>query len=250
MPAPPPWALPFDLGIVLLAAPAAWWTVRAWPAERRRLLLLWGALALAWLYLPVPYQRRFAFGAQPALAVLGAVGLLAINRWMRERAWGPVRRRAMNYTVALAALMTVVLAYASLLASAARNAPVPVYLWSKSEAQAARWLGEHDGPNDVVLAATAFANPLVGVIHGRVVHGHPVATRASAEKEALVQRFYASDTSTAERSILLHHAGATIVALGPRERALGASDLSAQPELELLYAQDGVQWFRVQGTGQ
>jgi hypothetical protein len=249
MPAPPPWALPFDLGIVLIAAPAAWWTVRTWPAAQRRLLLLWVTLALACLYLPVPYQRRFAFGVQPALAVLGAVGLLAINRWMRERAWGPVRRRAVNYTVALAALMTVVLAYASLLASAARNAPVPVYLWSKSEAQAARWLGQHDGPNDVVLAATAFANPLVGLIHGRVVHGHPVATRDSAEKDTLVQRFYAANVTSAERSALLHQTGATIVALGPRERALGANDLSAQPDLELVYAQDGVQWFRVRGTG-
>jgi hypothetical protein len=250
MPAPPPWSLPVDLGIVLLAAPAAWWTIRAWPAERRRLLLLWVALAFAWLYVPVPYQRRFAFGVQPALAVLGAVGLLAINRQMRKRGWGPIRRRAVNYTVALAALMTFILAYASLLASAARNAPVPVYLWSRAESEAAQWLAAHSGPDEIVLAATDFANPLVGVFDGRVVHGHPVATRDSVRKERLVERFYAPEASAAERSALLRETGATIVALGPRERALGVTDLSAQPELEVLYAQFGVQWFRVRSSGQ
>lgn len=249
MPAPPPWSLPIDLGIVLLAAPAAWWTVRTWPAERRRLLLLWVALAFAWLYLPVPYQRRFAFGVQPALAVLASVGLLAINHWMRERAWGPVRRRAVNYTVAFAALMGVVFTAASLLASAARNTPFEVYVWSKSEVEASQWLAAHSGPNDVVLTATKFAIPLAGVIHGRVVHAHPVATLDYTEKEALVKRFYSADASTTERSALLRQTGATIVALGPRERALGVHDLDAQPDLELLYAQDDVRWYQVREAG-
>src|SRR5205085_12281846 len=58
MPAPAPWAVPFDLGTPLLAAPLAWPVVKTWPVERRRLMLLWIGLALVWLYVPVPYQRR------------------------------------------------------------------------------------------------------------------------------------------------------------------------------------------------
>src|SRR5712692_11038799 len=79
MPAPAPWSLPFDFGLVLLAAPLAWPVVRRWPTERRRLILLWIGLGLIWMYAPVAYQRRFALGVQPALAVLAGVGVVELN---------------------------------------------------------------------------------------------------------------------------------------------------------------------------
>jgi hypothetical protein len=44
---------------------------------------------------------------------------------------------------------------------------------------------------------------------------------------------------------LLSETGATVVAFGPGERALGATDLSQQPELSLVYERDGVEFFRV-----
>ena len=75
------------------------------------------------------------------------------------------------------------------------NHPAAVYLWSRAEASAATWLGDHSTAQDVVLASTEFANPMVGVIDGRVVHGHIVATLHSAEKAALVNRFFAATTS-------------------------------------------------------
>jgi hypothetical protein len=120
-----------------------------------------------------------------------------------------------------------------------------VYLWSRPEAAAAAWLGEHSTADDVVLASTAFANPLIGVIDGRTVHGHIVATLRSSEKEALVQRFYAEITPS-ERALILADSKATLVAFGPHERAMGATDLGLQPGLERIYDRDGVEFFRVQ----
>ncbi len=125
------------------------------------------------------------------------------------------------------------------------NKPAEVYLWSRPEASAASWLAEHSGASDVVLASTEFANPLAGVIDGRVVHGHIVATLHSDAKAALVKAFYSTDTSDADRSTLIVESGATLVALGPQERALGATDLSGVPGLETIYSEDGVQFFRV-----
>jgi hypothetical protein len=243
MPAPAPWSLPVDFGLVLLAAPLAWTAIRRWAPERRRLALLWIGLGLVWLYAPVPYQRRFGFGLQPALAVLAAPGLLRANRWMAEREWSRLRRRLANYAFVLAGLSTSVLVYVSLIASAAANKPAEVYLWTQPEARAAEWLARHSSPDDVVLASTPFANPLVGAFDGRVVHGHIVATRDSAAKQALVARFFSADATTAERSDLLAQTGATIVALGPHERALGVQMLDDQPELRRVYDQDGVAWF-------
>ena len=135
--------------------------------------------------------------------------------------------------------------YLALLGSAVNNKPAEVYLWSNAEASAASWMSAHSTASDVVLASTDFANPLGGVIDGRVVHGHIVATLHSDEKAALVQTFFSADTSVLQRSQLLAESGATLVAVGPRERGLGTSDLTAQPDLRLAYDQDGVQVYRV-----
>ena len=83
------------------------------------------------------------------------------------------------------------------------------------------------------------------MIDGRVVHGHIVATLHSDQKEALVHRFYALSALSAERTDILRLSGATVIALGPRERALGALDLSSQPGLDLVYDREGVQFYRV-----
>jgi hypothetical protein len=245
MPSPAPWLLPLDFGLVLLAAPLAWPVVRRWPAERRNLMLLWIGLGLVWMYAPVPYQRRFAFGVQPAFAVLAAIGLVELRARMRAQGMSRWRVRATNYAVIVAALSTSVLVYFAMLASAVTNKPAEVYLWSRPEAAAATWLGVHTTSDDVVLASTAFANPLAGVIDGRVVHGHIVATLHSDDKKAMLQRFFAADASVAERAAILEESHATLVAFGPRERAMGATDLSAQPDLALMYDRDGVQLFRV-----
>ena len=245
MPAPAPWSLPFDFGLVLLAAPLAWPAVRGWPTERRRLILLWIGLGLIWMYVPVPYQRRFAFGVQPALAVLAGVGLVELSTWIRVHRIGGVRKRLINYGVFLAAVSTSLLVYVSLLAGALLNHPAEVYLWSRPEVAAATWLGHNSTATDVVLASTEYANPLAGAIDGRVVHGHIVATLHSPQKQALVQRFFAADTSPAERGQLLDESQATFVAFGPQERLLGATDVSTTPGLTQVYDVDGVQLFHV-----
>ncbi len=83
------------------------------------------------------------------------------------------------------------------------------------------------------------------MIDGRVVHGHSVATLHSDQKETLVQSFYAVDAPAQARTDIVRLSGATIIALGPAERALGATDLTRQPGLHLVYDSEGVQFFRV-----
>jgi hypothetical protein len=245
MPSPAPWLLPLDFGLVLLAAPLAWRAVARWPAERRRLILLWIGLGLVWMYAPVPYQRRFAFGVQPALAVLSAVGLLELNAWMAARRAARWRIRLVNYSAIVAAVSTSALVYLALLNSAVTNKPAEVYLWSRVEATAATWISAYSTASDVVLASTDFANPLAGVIDGRVVHGHIVATLHTDEKSDMVKAFFSADASAVDRSRILAETGATMVAFGPRERELGARDFSHQPDLSLVYDEGGVQVFRV-----
>ncbi|MGI9148899.1 MAG: hypothetical protein ACR2IK_20510 [Chloroflexota bacterium] len=245
MPAPAPWSLPLDFGLVMLAAPLAWPVVRRWPSERRWLLLLWVGLGLVWMYAPVPYQRRFGFGVQPGLAVLGAIGLFEVDASVRIHHLRVVWRRLISYSAIIAGISTSLLVYVSVLVSAMLNHPAEVYLWSRPEAAAAAWLGANSTAQDVVLASVEFGNPLAGAIDGRVVDGHTVATLHSAQKDALVHSFYAFDAPVQERTDIVQRTGATIIALGPAERALGATELSSQPGFHMVYDRQGVQLFRV-----
>jgi hypothetical protein len=72
-----------------------------------------------------------------------------------------------------------------------------------------------------------------------------VATLRSPEKEALVRRFYSSEVTREERAQILQTSQATVVALGPRERDLGTLSLDGVQSLDRVYAQDGVELFRV-----
>src|SRR5207248_10306468 len=134
-----------------------------------------------------------------------------------------------NYTAALAAVSTSLLVYLSLLSSALMNAPAEVYVWTRAEAAAGSWLGAHSTAHDVVLASTRFANPLAGVIDGRVVHGHIVATLHSPQKKALVQGFFGTDASPADRSAMLQQSQATFVAFAPQELVLWATAVATTP---------------------
>jgi hypothetical protein len=102
-----------------------------------------------------------------------------------------------------------------------------------------------------VLSSIESGNSLVGVISGRVVVGHIVATLHAKEKEALAKRFFSPATAASEHAALLEQSGATHVFVGPQERKLGWNDAASLPVLERLYSADGVDVYRVrvsQGT--
>ena len=72
-----------------------------------------------------------------------------------------------------------------------------------------------------------------------------VATFNSDAKQAMVGRFFAADATVGERSAVLLKSHATLVAFGPRERALGATSLHGMDGLRLIYDADGVQIYRL-----
>jgi hypothetical protein len=74
------------------------------------------------------------------------------------------------------------------------------------------------------------------------VYGHSVASLDAKRKEAMVQRFYAASTDTVTRGEILKTSGATIVAVGPREREMG---FGGDPSLTLMYSSEGVDLYRV-----
>ncbi|MCC6175328.1 MAG: hypothetical protein IT305_08520 [Chloroflexi bacterium] len=231
----------------------------AWRLTAGRLLVLvWIGVAVALMYAPVGFQRRFAYALHPMLALLAAFGLPPL--WHRLRALRGVPAVLVRPlgTAVLAELLigssaffyTFVLVGATsevrVTAPTDRSAFQPVAL-----RQAVDWLAERTTPEDVVLGQTLTGNLVGGVIPGRAYVGHWVATQDFAAKERVASWFYAGLMDGAvlddERRAFLHHNGIRFVVVGPYERLLGAGH-PADSTLIPSYDADGVAVFAVQNA--
>ena len=205
LPSPAPHELLVDLGVTLLLAMGGLVALRGRVAPFG--LVLWLLLALIAMYLPVPYQRRLAFGVQPILAVLAANFLLIVADWRP--------RLLRQVVVGLAASSTLVI-LVSMLASGFRNAPLPLYRSTADLDAAAHWLDAQAAPGQVILADWAAANYLAPRTPARVFGGHPVATLHPEQKEFAVDSVFAHADSLNVARML----GANWLVYGPAESQL------------------------------
>jgi hypothetical protein len=146
--------------------------------------VLWLLLALVAMYLPVPYQRRLAFGLEPMVAVLAANSLVAACRRLTP-GWAASLGLL---TVAVAASGTA-LVLVGLVDSGTGNAPQAVYRSTTDLDAAAAWLGTRATPNDVIVADWGGSNCLAPRTPARVYGGYPVATLHPDQKRFAIATF-------------------------------------------------------------
>ena len=209
LPSPAPHELLVDLGATLLLALGGVAVLRGRVA--RFGLVLWLLLALIAMYLPVPYQRRLAFGVQPILAVLAA-NFLAVAAANLSNQGARIFKQVV---VGVAASSTVVV-LVSMLASGIRNAPLPIYRSTTDLDAAANWLESQASPGQVILADWEAANYLAPRTLARVYGGHPVATLHPDQKEFAVDSMFAHPDSLAVARTL----GGDWLVYGPAEAQL------------------------------
>jgi hypothetical protein len=88
---------------------------------------------------------------------------------------------------------------------------------TEGEVEAARWLEENTGPDDVVLCTYFSGNYLGGRIPGRVWVGHRSGTLGLDAKLAGAREFFAGDAGEAAKRSFLLERGIDYVFYGPRE---------------------------------
>ncbi len=241
---PPPWTLLLDFGLLVPLALVGAVAPKFRP-DSRALLVFWVLALLASMYLPVPFQRRFGFGLQPALAVLAGIGIVRLEEAFRSRR--ALLRTGFRAALVVGVLSATVLSYALLVMAATGNTGLGATVFEpRSNVEAGAWLSGHSGATDVVLASPETGNYLAGVIRGRVVAGHGAGTLNYPAKEALVKSFFRPSAPPSERRDLAAEAGATLVFLGARERALGGTALDEADGFRVVYDADGVQIYRVE----
>ena len=192
---PPPWVLGIDLGVLVpLALVGALWGPGR--RESRLFLAVWTLTLLAMMYVPVPFQRRFAFGLQPAIAVLAALGLEAIAGFLRRARTRVVWRSAFLGLTCTLAFAGTALGFANLGVAGFGGGGLGKTVFEPLDSfEAADWLALHSRQEDVVLSSLETGNFLAGRIRGRVVLGHHAGTLDASRKEDLVRSFFDPTTS-------------------------------------------------------
>jgi hypothetical protein len=194
-------------------------------------LLIWLALALVAMYLPLPYQRRLSFGVQPVVAVLASPGLVAIADRL-----GEARAKWFRLGVVGLAGNGTALVLVSIVSSSLTNSPLPIYRSTVDLDAAANWLGQHTQPGEVILADWDVSNYLAPRTPARVVGGHPVATLHAPAKQSQIAAAF--DGSADVASVARQYAAEWIV-YGPNDAPPGG-----ELARDAVYASGGVRVYR------
>ncbi|MFM8322321.1 MAG: hypothetical protein ACKOC5_15510 [Chloroflexota bacterium] len=197
----------------LLALPGAGAALQRGPRPAR-LLLIWAALGLLFIYLPLNLQRRFMMGLYVPLAALAAYGLAWVER--RAPACG---RRLPALALGLALPTTLLIVLVGLFGALSHD---PQIYLQRDEWQALHWL-EANTPAGALVLGAPESGLLVPAFSGRrVIYGHPYETvNAAAEQQAVEQFFRQGRVGDEPAARFLERRGVAYLLYGPRERRLG-----------------------------
>lgn len=231
---PRPWELLIDLGAVLiLGAIGATVMLRSGPTTTQAFFLTWTLVILVFMYLPVPYQRRFAFGLQPSLAILAVLGLPALQSWAAQRvtALGSAEikvlrwvRRLTQWGLAFAVIPGTLFVMAATVRHAIVDSPLPLYTTDRDTYSLGERLAVVLSANDVVLASLNSSNALVGLLPGRVVVGAPKISPDAEARLQVIKAIYSGELSESEVRVFLRSNHVTHIVVGSEERRLGPDD--------------------------
>ncbi len=259
---PPLPSLALGLGAVLALAlvglPAFSWR----PTPARLLVLVWIVVTLTLMYVPMNFQRRFAFGLHPMLAIIAAAGLEPLWRWVRRPIGFPfwIMRPALTFAVAQALFGSALILYLFSLREVSQppgwieggvagslaqpSSAAPGTFQPMALKDAATWLATAMGPDDVILAQTDTANYLAGFVPGRVFIGHWASTVDFLAKDRAMRWFY-SGRGDEDAISLLSANSIRYVVYGPYERALNPSWSPSGGYLQRVYANGDVSVYEV-----
>ncbi|MFQ5946296.1 MAG: hypothetical protein ACE5NC_08615, partial [Anaerolineae bacterium] len=243
------------LPLFILALPGA---ANAWrERDRRLILLLWVALLLPLLYLPLNPQRRLVAGLHRPLSVLAAEGALAywiprlmesrvvtalMQRWPQRYQSEGIRGFALVGIVAITVPSNLYL----IAGYALRFSDAPFPFFREQEVVAAEaWLDDHASFDDSVLTTYWTGTFLPAQAGVRVYLGHWAETALYEEKREKVAAFFDEATDDQWRVDLLAEHGIRYLFYGPREAAIEAFDPEGAGYLVPAYRNDMVTIYRV-----
>ncbi len=229
---PPYWSLLIGLGFLLPLAAWGWRLIE--DKESKGFLAVWSLVAVALVYSPFVFQRRFFEGLQIPLAVLASFAVSRIVSLGRQWSILPALSWALVFVVLGSSNVSVYLQHW-------RN---PSYV-SDDFIIAARWLRRNSPADAVVLADSSYQTQIPSLALRRVWVGHPHETLYVSSKLDL-QRWFLSEPSPGSTKIsALRQNGIDYVFLS-RERGWPVdSALADKTNFQKVFDNDAVEIYKV-----
>ncbi len=228
---PDPVHLILLLGLTFILALATFEGIVPLRSQSSRALFIkgWFGITLLLIYLPVQFRIMLLTGYQLPMAALATTGLIDhILPWLQERLASnrlihlPSRDRLARWMPALF-LLTVLPTNLYLLSWRVidlNRHDYPFYLY-RDDVAALQWLETHTDPNSVVLSSFAIGHYVPGLAGNRAFLSNAVMTLDFGQKSALVDSFFNTATSDAERQAIIRKYGIRYVFYGEAERLVG-----------------------------
>lgn len=260
---PAPYLLPILMGFGWLLALWALDIRSAWKKrdDTHLFIMAWFLAHFVLIYLPLNFQIHLLSGWQVIIGVLATIGLYTrvmplLGRWFRNI---HPQRIAQLATAGLLLLIIPTNVYifaqrfldlrrANSDAGAVGTEVVPAdnrFFLSKPEAAALDFLAQQVNGNDVVLATLDMGQFVPALTGARSFIGHWAQTLDYYGKKDMVEAFYKSETSDAERQRIVDTYNASYIIYGPQEARIGSYDPSTAAFLNEVYNEGGVKVYKV-----
>ena len=237
-PSPPWWQWLTAYGLVGLLALAGLRPARNRSRGPAALLVVWLAVQVGLMALPLALQRRLSTGLHLPLVLLAGIGLW---QWLLPRIHGRWRRWLPRVILVLVLPSNLLLMMAGLSGAWTRN---PAVVFTDDQWETLAWLRQQADADTVVLADDEMGTVAPAWGGGaRVVYGHPFETLDVEETKAAVDDFYAGRFTPAEQEALLRRYAVDYVLL-QTDRYPG---LHLPESLDLIWQAGTVQVYGVEG---
>jgi hypothetical protein len=260
---PPPYLLPFLMGISWLLAIWALDIRTPWRErdDTHLFLMAWFLSHFILIYIPLNFQIHLLSGWQVVIGVMATIGLYRRVLPLLARLFKnlPPIRLAQVGTVLLLILIlpTNLYLFGQRIIDLRRannetSAPTTtiggeagVYFLTNGEVAAMQYLESQVASSDVVLSSLDIGQFVPALTGARSFLGHWAQTLDFYGKQKMVNDFFQSATSDAERQQILQQYGVDYVVYSPQEKKLGDYDPSSASYLTEAFKQDGVTVFKI-----
>jgi hypothetical protein len=209
----------------------------------------WFWVTCVLIYLPVDYQVHLLNGWQVPIAILATRGLgyvtpliQKVANWRQWRWPETAIRRGLVTAFVLIIPLTNLYLWSWRFVELARH-DYPYYLHN-DEIAALAWLEANAKPDDVVLSSVTIGQYIPATTGTHAFLAHWAQTVDFFAKSAMVEEFFAADTTDARRQQILQQYKVDYVFYGPAEQAIGGYSASS-PFVQLTFSTPQVKIYAV-----
>jgi len=238
-----PHPIMYIIGFGFLLPLCIYGAIRFIKDQRLLYVIVWFIAGAILLYAPFAFQRRLIEGLHVPIAILAALGAVALWKYLRKLGWIP----AITFALLLGIFLPISNIYIPLqdMWEYHTNKSQPYYI-DRDHEQVFSWLRTQAPHSDSIFSAAFYTGNLLPAytLHPVFV-GHGPQTIHLDEKLELHDLFFALTTSDEWRRQFLQDWKIKYVLFGPEEKALGGYEPVHSRYLQLAFTAGSVQLFTV-----